>query len=147
MSESDGADADVLDALLAQEYAVLAAYGRLRPVLGAAERGLVDRIVAQERRHIAGLEVRIGQLGGRPSTPPLGQAGQPVHDRAGGLALVSRLEDRLIALYVDSLPKLSDRPTRAAAASMVANEAQHVSLLSAARGLPPVPAALVGGRA
>ncbi|HYH88198.1 MAG TPA: DUF4439 domain-containing protein, partial [Solirubrobacteraceae bacterium] len=57
------------------------------------------------------------------------------------------LENTAIAAYIDALPKLSEKDLRATAASIITNEAEHVSVLLDALGREPVPAAFVTGRA
>ena len=56
------------------------------------------------------------------------------------------LENTAIAAYIDALPKLSDGDLRATAASIITNEAEHLSLLLDALGRDPTPSAFVTGR-
>ena len=56
------------------------------------------------------------------------------------------IENTAIAAYLDALPKLSSPDLRATAASIVTNEAQHVSVLQGALARPEVPAAFVVGK-
>jgi rubrerythrin len=63
------------------------------------------------------------------------------------LLLANMIEHEAIAAYLDALPKLSSPDLRATAASIVTNEAEHVSVLLGALGRPQVPTAFVAGRA
>lgn len=57
------------------------------------------------------------------------------------------LENTAIAAYIDALPKLSQGDLRATAAGIIANEAEHVTVLLDALGRDPLPAAFVTGKA
>jgi hypothetical protein len=61
------------------------------------------------------------------------------------LGLLYSLERNAIAAYLASIPSLAPPQVRAAVASILANEAQHVAILRARLGKPAVPAALVTG--
>ena len=63
------------------------------------------------------------------------------------LLLANMIEHEAIAAYLDALPKLSSTDLRAMAASIVTNEAEHVSVLLGALGRPQVPTAFVAGKA
>ena len=52
------------------------------------------------------------------------------------LALLHRLERAQIAAYLDAIPQLSPGPVRAAVASILANDAQHLAVLRLTQGLP-----------
>jgi hypothetical protein len=59
------------------------------------------------------------------------------------LELIHRAEQATVRAYLDAIPKLTPGAARAAAASIVANEAQHVSVLRRNLGLDPIPSAVV----
>ena len=61
------------------------------------------------------------------------------------LALLHGLERAQIVLYLDAIPRLSPSPVRAAVATILASDAQHISILRMAQGLPAVPSAFVTG--
>src|SRR5438270_240606 len=50
---------------------------------------------------------------------------------------------KLIGAYLSALPRLTPGPVRAAIAAVMANDAQHLSVLRAAQHRSPVPAAFV----
>jgi rubrerythrin len=144
-SEADAADAQVVASLLEQEQRAIAAYAHVARALSGKDRALAKQIAAQERRHADLLSGIVKRLGGAPpaesafSFPQLARG-------ADALRFASDLENSSIALYIDALPKIANALVRGTAASIAANEAQHVALLAVAQGLPPAPVALVVGR-
>jgi hypothetical protein len=69
-----------------------------------------------------------------------------VTDQAGTLKLATMIENVAIAAYLDAIPRLTSGDLRATAASVVTNEAEHLSVLLGAQGRPQVPTAFVVGR-
>ena len=67
-------------------------------------------------------------------------------DRSGIEAPDTGIERAQLAAYLDALPTLSQPKIRAAAAAILANDAQHVSVLRASMGLAPLPSPFVTGR-
>jgi hypothetical protein len=59
------------------------------------------------------------------------------------LDLIHRAEQATVRAYLDAIPKLTPGAARAAAASILANEAQHVSVIRRNLALDPVPDATV----
>ena len=149
-SEERDADALLLDAALALELRLGAAYGAIAARLGGTggAAALVRRIAAQEAQHAQALSKAIEGLGGPPApTSPTPVFRAPRTARAA-LELAHREENRAIAFYIDTLPKLSaDNALRARIAAVLANEAQHLALLAQALGQAPAPSSLVQGQA
>jgi hypothetical protein len=56
------------------------------------------------------------------------------------------IENQQVSYYVDVIPKLAPGPVRALVASILANDAQHVSMLRVILGRDPVPSAFVKGQ-
>ena len=54
-------------------------------------------------------------------------------------------ENKVIANFIDMIPELSSGSTRATIASIVANDAQHVSVLRLTLHKSPIPDAFVTG--
>lgn len=139
-------DVALLNSALDLENLAVAAYTagipRLRGTAGVAAR----RILEQERDHADALAGAIRQLGGMPNRP------KPSYDlprwssRDAFLAFATDLEDTAIAAYVEALPRLASPDLRGTAASIVTDEAEHVSVLLGERGLPQVPSAFVTGK-
>jgi hypothetical protein len=58
-----------------------------------------------------------------------------------------RLENAQIAAYLDAITQLNQSSDRAAIASILANDAQHLSVALLTLGRNPIPDAFVAGRA
>ena len=61
------------------------------------------------------------------------------------LRLLHKIERAQINAYLDAIPKVSLGSTRAALAAVLANDAQHISVLRLSLGRRPIPTALVTG--
>jgi hypothetical protein len=59
------------------------------------------------------------------------------------LGLLHMIERASIAGYLDAIPRLSPGIVRSTVASILANEAEHVSVLRVSLGSPAVPSAFV----
>src|SRR5262249_31622355 len=70
--------------------------------------------------------------------------GHPTDDQQV-LALLHGLERRQVASYLDAVPRLEPGPVRAAAATILTSDAQHIALLRMAQGMVPAPTAFVTG--
>jgi rubrerythrin len=145
-SEERTADAAMLDAALEIELSIAALYAAIEQRVGGAPRALalVRRIAAQEDAHAQSLRKAIQGLGSVPTVLPAKPVSAP-RNVGDALGLAVREENRAIAFYVDALPKLSaDNKLRAPLASIMTNEAEHVTLLAQALGLPPAQALVRG---
>jgi rubrerythrin len=144
--ESDLADVEILNAALDLELRTVEAYkvgaGRLR----GARLAIVKVFLEQEQAHADGLGTAIKDLGGTPNRAKSAYDFPPLRTEADVLRFALDLESTAIASYIDALPKLSDADLRATAASIITNEAEHMSVLLDALGRDPVPAAFVTGR-
>lgn len=88
----------------------------------------------------------IKKAGGKPVEPLESyDLGQP-RNEAELLLLLHSIEGGVVAAYLQAIPRLSQGKVRADVASILANEAQHVSVLRAKLRLSPIPSALVTGR-
>lgn len=144
--EFRGADADVLDVVLAAEYRAVAAYAHVARLLDGAHRALAQRIGVQDAAHVYALTGAIDRLGG-VATPGAGSYGFTARDAAAALGLVAEAEDMAIAASIDAMPKLTDLEGRGIVVSVANSDAQHAALIAQARGLPPLATAIVRGRA
>ena len=145
--ESDQADVEILNGALDLELLAVAAYkvgaGRLR-----GERlALVKVFLEQEQEHADGLAAAIKDLDGTPNRAKSAYDFPVLGSEADVLRFSVDLENTAIAAYIDALPKFSDKDLRATIASIVTNEAEHVSVLLEALGREPVPGAFVNGKA
>jgi hypothetical protein len=59
------------------------------------------------------------------------------------MELIHRAEQGVVHAYLDAIPKLTPGAARAAVASILANEAQHVSIVRRNLGLDTVPSAVL----
>jgi hypothetical protein len=83
--------------------------------------------------------------GGKPNPPHQSyDFGRPRSQRAL-LTLLHEVESAQLSAYVDAIPKLSLGSLRATAAAILANDAQHISVLRAMGGQSPLPSAFVTG--
>jgi hypothetical protein len=146
-SEVNGADADLLDEVFMLENMAVAAYVRVAGSLSGSARALAERIGRQEAQHALRLAPAIHDLGGQPTPAQRTYDFPALADRSAALAFVGGVENTLIAAYIDVVPKISNTVARALVAAIVSNEAQHLALVTQARGLPPTPTAIVRGAA
>jgi hypothetical protein len=139
-------DIGILNRLLDLEHAAIAAYEAGIPLLSAADQKVAEQFLRNELAHAGELSGLVKQAKGTPWTP---RAAYPLgHPRTAQqtLELLHRLELAQIVSYLWALPRLTGGPVRAAAAAMLANEAQHIAMVRGSLGRPPVPAAFVSGR-
>jgi hypothetical protein len=144
----DRTDIPILGDLLKVEYRLSYAYtASLPPLLGDKDGTRLARwFLHHELAHITAISTLLKSAHVKPGTSagtfPLGRANTP--DEV--LATLDRLEDGAIRAYQRAVPRLSNGKLRAIAASIMANEGQHVSFLRLAQGLEPiVPSALLTG--
>jgi hypothetical protein len=145
--EVNGVDADLLDEVFMLENMAIAAYAHVSGSLSGPARTLAERIGRQEVEHALKLAPVIHALGGEP-TPELPDYGFPrLASADAALAFVGVIEGKVIGGYIDVIPKITNAAARAFAVSIVANEAQHLALVTQARGLAPTGEAIVRGTA
>lgn len=138
-------DVPILDGLLQTEYRSAYAYTASVPRLSHYGLRLARWFLHHELAHITVLDSLIRTARVKPAPPlgsyPIGHA----RDQREVLAVLHGIEAASLEIYGRAIPRLSQGRLRAIAASIMANRAQHSSLLRAALGLQPVPAALVMG--
>jgi Ferritin-like domain/TAT (twin-arginine translocation) pathway signal sequence len=136
-------DATIVNGLIDAEYFAAAAYIAGIPLLSDHNLRAAKHFLVQEVAHVLELSNIVTAAQGAPHGPhasyDLG------HPRSGTqvLELIHRAEQGTIRAYLDAIPKLSPGAARAAAASILANEAQHISVIRRTLGLDPVPSAVV----
>jgi hypothetical protein len=141
------ADRDVtrLNGLLELERRAIAAYTAGIPLLEGADKRAATLFLRQELAHAGMLLALIRHSGGvaAPRAPsyPLGRP----RGRDGILQLLHDVERAEVAGYLDAIPRLSPGHLRSSAASILADDAQHVSVLRSALGLSATPGAFVTG--
>lgn len=147
-------DVVLLNHALDLEYTAVAAYTVSTDLLRGRLLALGRQFRDQEREHAHGLASAIKGLGGTPQQPKTAaeyERGFPrLRDRSDVLTFAIDLENKAVASYMDTIPKLSSGQLRQTAVAIVANEAEHIATLVGARtgGDPArqVPNAFVTGR-
>ncbi len=145
--ESDQADVEILNAALDLELMTIAAYKAGAARLKGSALALGKRFLDQEQAHADGLSSAIEAADGTPNSAKASYDLPAMRTQADVLRFALDLENTAIAAYIDALPKFSDGDLRATAASIITNEAEHLSLLLDALGRDPTPSAFVTGRA
>ncbi|MGB9184064.1 MAG: ferritin-like domain-containing protein [Solirubrobacteraceae bacterium] len=140
------ADIALLKALLDLERRTVAAYIAGLPLLSLPDARIAKQFLNEELQHTGELISLIKAAGGK-TAPHLGayDLGRP-GDGPAVLALLHGLERAQISAYLETIPKLSPSPVRAAAATILASDAQHVAVLRAVQGLDPMPSAFLTGQ-
>ncbi len=144
--ESDEADVEILNAALDLELMAVAAYTAGVALLKGEVRTAGKLFLEQEREHAGGLESAIKKAGGTPNRALASYDFPELNSQTDVLRFAVDLENTAIAAYIDALPKLGEGALRATAASIIANEAEHIAVLLGALGLEQVPDAFVVGK-
>jgi hypothetical protein len=139
-------DLAILEGLLALERWTVAAYTAGIPLLTRRDARTAKQFLNEELEHTGELLSLIKAAGGGkgPMRPSSYRLGKPTNDREV-LELLHGLERAQITAYLDAIPKLSPGPVRAAASSILANDAQHIAIIRAGLGLPAAPSPFVTG--
>lgn len=138
-------DIPILDGLLQSEYHAAYAYTASVPRLNHYGLRLARWFLHHELAHITVLYSLIKSGHAMPAAPlasyPIGHP----RDQRDLLEELHSMEASSLSTYSHAIPRLSSGRLRAIAASIMANRAQHVSLLRLALGMEPVPSALATG--
>jgi hypothetical protein len=138
-------DVRILSRALALERRTVTAYVAGIPLLPHSQAKAARQFLNEELEHTGELISLITAAGAKP--PPRADSyllGHP-RDAAAVLALLRSLETLQITNYLQSIPRLSPGPVRAAVASILTVDAQHVTMVRLAQGQTPVPSAFVSG--
>ena len=144
-----GFDTDValLNHLLHLEHVGIAAYTAGTPLLRPGhDQG---RQAVPERRALPRRRAGRPDPRGRSQADQAGAELRPRAIRARAeevLALLHEVEQAQITAYLAALPRLAPASVKQSVASILANDAQHVTVVRAALGQPAVPSAFVTGR-
>jgi hypothetical protein len=138
-------DTPILLQAIALERRTVAAYTAAVPLLRPAEKLWATAFLNEELEHV-GEVITLLRLAGTKVPDPAGSyaIGHP-HDAAGALRVLDQLEALQLEQWMRWIPRLSAGTMRAAAASIVANDAQHLAALRGALGRPPLASAFVAG--
>jgi hypothetical protein len=139
-------DVSLLNRLLHLEHRAIAAYTAGTPLLAPATVKAGKLFLGDELSHAGALSGLIRAAGAKPIKPaPSYELGHPRTSQEV-LALLHEVELAQIRAYLEALPRLSPSSVRRSVAAIVANDAQHVTVVRAALGQPAVPSAFVSGR-
>ncbi len=138
-----GDEEALINGLIDVEYHAATAYIAAIPVLKDHNQRAAKRFLRQELSHAAEWTAVVRAGHGHPVSPDsnydLGHPG----GTAEVMELLHSIERLAIRAYANTIPKLPAGPLRSVAASILANEGQHIAILRRNLGLNPVPAALV----
>jgi rubrerythrin len=143
---SAAADVEILNGAIDLENTTIAAYTAGAPLLKGEVLKLGRELLGQEKDHADALSTAVTALGGHPARPKSAYDFPQARSQRDVLLLANMLENTAIAAYLETLPKLSSPDLRTTAASIVTNEAEHVSVLLGALGRPQAPTAFVAGK-
>jgi rubrerythrin len=144
LTATPGPDVPILNHALDLEHLAITAYTAATPLLPASAKHAAQRFLAQEISHSGEIAGLVHQAGGKPVKPrPHYDLGNP-GSADEVLALLYEIEQLQLTSYLQAIQLLSTGSTRAAIAAILANEAQHQSVLALELGRNPLPAAFAG---
>jgi hypothetical protein len=138
-------DVQILNAALYLERRTVAAYTAGIPLLPHDQAKAAKQFLNEELQHTGELLALIKAAKGIASPRAASYAIGHPRDGDEALVLLHELESAQIAGYVRAIPELSPGPVRAAVATILANDAQHLAILRLEQGENPVPSAFVTG--
>jgi bacterioferritin (cytochrome b1) len=131
------ADVEILNAALAWELTIAAAYERGLPLLRGSNAGVGRALRAQAQEHADAITRSIRGLGGESEPEPDELDYSEVKGQADLLALAYELENAALAAYLEAAPRLETAAPRTLAAALAASHAQHLVVLRQALGVGP----------
>jgi hypothetical protein len=140
-------DIEILERALELERRTVNAYVACIPLLTRPQRKAFRQFLNEELQHTGEIASLITAGGGTP--PPRADSypiGHPT-DGPAALAVIHSLEARQISSYLGWIPQLSTGPVRAAVASVLTVDAQHLAMCRVLQGQNPVPGPFVTGSA
>jgi hypothetical protein len=140
-------DIEILGRALELERRTVAAYIACIPLLTRPQRKAARQFLNEELQHTGELASLIKAAGGkaapRADSYPIGRA----TDGPSAFAVLHSLEALQISSYLKWIPQLSPGPVRAAVASVLTVDAQHLAMVRVMQGQNPVPGPFVTGTA
>jgi rubrerythrin len=143
------ADVGILNTALALEHQGIAAYqvGAESKLLKPGTLKVAVQFQSDHKKHAEALASTIVKLGGSPETAKktadYNFPTSKLKSEADVLKFAAGLEQGAVSAYLGAVPAFADRELAKVAASILGNEAQHLSLLLKALGQDPDPAAFV----
>jgi len=142
---TDVNDVVVLNSAIDLEHQAVAAYTAALDALTGENLKSARQFRDQERQHVVRLAAAIKEIGGKANAARSSYDFPRLADQNAVLRFASRLENTAISAYIDAIPRLNDADLRASAASILANEAEHLAVLNSALGQRTAPEAFVSG--
>ena len=138
-------DVEILNRALDLERRTVEAYIAGIPLLNKPDGKTAKQFLNEELEHAGELLALIKTAKGK--AVPRAASYELGHPRDGAevLTLLHELERLQIAGYLDAIPQLSPGPVRAAVATILASDAEHIAILRLAQGAVPAPSAFVIG--
>ncbi|MFZ0090858.1 MAG: ferritin-like domain-containing protein [Solirubrobacteraceae bacterium] len=138
-------DVEILTQALSLERRTVTAYVAGMPLLSHPQTRTARQFLEEELEHTGELISLIRAAGGKAG--PRADSFELSHPRnsAQVFALLQSLEALQIRSYLGWIPKLSPGPVRAAVASILTVDSQHLSMLRLAQGETAVPGPFVTG--
>jgi hypothetical protein len=146
LAKSRSVDVAILNRGLDLEYRAVAAYTAGIPLLSGDAARVAEQFLGQELSHAGELYGLVKEAKGEPHNQ---QQSYPIgHSRSESevLALLHELELAQISFYLAAIPNLTPGPVRAAVASVLANDAQHLAFVRASMHRPPLTSPFVTGQ-
>jgi rubrerythrin len=145
--ESDVNDLNVLNGALDLEHEAVAAYSQALKVLRGANLRYARTILDQERAHVAALQRTLRRMGVRPNEARSDYNFPRLTSEDAVLRFATQLENKVISNYVDAVPRLDKPELRAAVASILADDAEHLAVINGQLKERSAPSAFVTGEA
>jgi hypothetical protein len=132
------ADVEILNGIFSRQSAAVDAYDRTLSHLGGRNLALARVFRAQEQEHIDAIVKALRGLGGRAEPEAEEIATKNLKAEADYLAFLYELESATIDAELSAISKLSASWPRSLLASIVADQAQHLTLLRGMMGARPI---------
>jgi Ferritin-like domain len=128
-------DAEILNVAIGQELTLIDAYRHGSALLHDPElRAVMRRYVAQEQEHIDGLTMAMRGLGAKVEAEAEELDYSEVKTASDYLHFAYELTSKQLTRFLDDVIQLSTPSPQSYAASIAANEAQHLAVLRQALG-------------
>jgi len=138
-------DIAILGRALELERRTVAAYIACIPLLTRPERKACRQFLNEELQHTGELTSLIKAAGGKAAPRADSYALGHASDGPSALALLHSLENLQISSYLGWIPQLSPAPVRAAVASILTVDSQHLAMVRVMQEQDPVPGPFVTG--
>ena len=138
-------DIAILGRALELERRTVAAYIACIPLLTRPERKACRQFLNEELQHTGELTSLIKAAGGKAAPRADSYALGHASDGPSALALLHSLENLQISSYLGWIPQLSPAPVRAAVASILTVDSQHLAMVRVMQDQDPVPGPFVTG--